>query len=132
MNFARSAQFHMKTRVCLKYFVHDCRFSKSENTLSKSGKTNGFNKWSLLQHIGNFFYFVRGLNAQFIYKNVTDNCNSCSGEIYVLLIKIVILRFMCHYSKVAKLYFEIYFDPGGNGMFKIKKEVLKQCTEFDL
>ena len=24
MNFFRSALFHIKTRVCLKYFVHDC------------------------------------------------------------------------------------------------------------
>ena len=25
MNFSRSALFHMKTRVCLKYFVNGCR-----------------------------------------------------------------------------------------------------------
>ena len=24
-NFSRSALFHMKTRVCLKYFVNDCK-----------------------------------------------------------------------------------------------------------
>ena len=24
LNFSRSALFHMKTRVCLKYFVNDC------------------------------------------------------------------------------------------------------------
>ena len=29
LNFSRSAVFHMRTRVCLKYFVHDCRLKKS-------------------------------------------------------------------------------------------------------
>ena len=26
LNFSSSALFHMKTRVCLKYFVNDCRY----------------------------------------------------------------------------------------------------------
>ena len=25
MKFSRNALFHIKTRFCLKYFVHDCR-----------------------------------------------------------------------------------------------------------
>ena len=27
MNFSRNARFHMKTRVCLKYFLNDCKLN---------------------------------------------------------------------------------------------------------
>ena len=37
MNFSRSALFHMKTRVCLKYFLNDCFWKQF--FASKSPKT---------------------------------------------------------------------------------------------
>ena len=29
--FSRSVQFHMKTTVCLKYFVNDCKLRKTKH-----------------------------------------------------------------------------------------------------
>ena len=45
LNFSRSTVFHMKTRVCLKYFVKDCRFHKKklifQKTLGKGVNNTG-------------------------------------------------------------------------------------------
>ena len=43
LNFFRSALLHLKTRVCLKYFVHDCRHSMLR-ALAKIQKTHPSNK----------------------------------------------------------------------------------------
>ena len=35
MNFSRSALFHMKNRVCLRYFDRDCTFQTSDGFILK-------------------------------------------------------------------------------------------------
>ena len=51
MNFSRSAVFHMKTRVCLKYFENGCRYFKVSISISVENKHRRFvNMWESPKH----------------------------------------------------------------------------------
>ena len=43
-NFSGSAQFHMKTRVCLKYFVNDCSLFEINTYSKRSSSTIALKK----------------------------------------------------------------------------------------
>ena len=76
------------------------RFSETETLLTESGKTDSFNRWGLSQHVGILFYFARGLNMQFLYKDMSKY----QTTVNLVFVKMVILRdmfsIMYHYSEV--------------------------------
>ena len=61
MNFSRSTVFHMKTRVCLKYLVRNCRNEKTEIAPSYLNK----NVFVFETANSNFYFILFTWNTEF-------------------------------------------------------------------
>ena len=54
MNFSRSALFHTKTKVCLKYLVNGCNLNRKSSPKVRSSRQQMFFKTGVPKHIVNF------------------------------------------------------------------------------
>ena len=58
LNFSRSTLFHMKTRLCLKYFVHDCSSFMYIDTSSNDASGEIFGTDQLFDYLSIFHLLI--------------------------------------------------------------------------